>query len=139
MWEKRKDQQPPLYTWNRQHQKDSLPYNTTNSNDQIYNNFNIIPQWQAQAKNHDKRIKGRKTWLSTKKSFIYMSTSSYTLHNCIACVDALASHRCDPGSIPGVVMWDGQVRRVGFLQVLRFPPTQRPSKSKHRCRRAWFI
>ena len=29
-----------------------------------------------------------------------------------------------------------QVRHVGFLRVLRFPPTRRPSERKHRCQRA---
>ena len=32
-----------------------------------------------------------------------------------------------------------QVRQVGFLRVLRFPPTRRPSERKHRCQRAWCI
>jgi len=26
----------------------------------------------------------------------------------------------------------------GFLWVLRFPPTRRPSEHKHRCQRAWL-
>ena len=29
-----------------------------------------------------------------------------------------------------------QVRQVGFLRVLQFPPTRRPSERKHRCQRA---
>ena len=32
--------------------------------------------------------------------------------------------------------YDHQVRQVGFLRALRFPPTRRPSKRKHRCKRA---
>jgi len=32
-----------------------------------------------------------------------------------------------------------QVRQVGFLQAVRFPPTRKPSERKHRCQRAWLI
>ena len=32
-----------------------------------------------------------------------------------------------------------QVRQVGFLRVLRFPPTRRPYERKHRYQRAWLI
>ena len=47
--------------------------------------------------------------------------------------NALAYHRCDPGSIPGIGMWDGHVvRRVGYLRVLRFPPTRRPPNANIR-------
>ena len=54
--------------------------------------------------------------------------------------NALASHRCDPGSIPGVRWSIGhQVRQVGFLRVLRFPPTRRQSERQYWFQRAWLI
>jgi len=31
------------------------------------------------------------------------------------------------------------VRQMGFLRVLQFPPTRRPSERKHRCQGAWII
>ena len=49
-------------------------------------------------------------------------------------VNALASHRCDLGSIPGVGMWDGH---WSPSQASGFPPTRRPKE--HRCQRAWLI
>jgi len=53
-----------------------------------------------------------------------------------------ASHQCDPGSIPGVVC--GRSDRhlpdhVGFLRVLRFPPTQTTPLRHHPSQRGRFI
>ena len=46
--------------------------------------------------------------------------------NLLLLVSALACHRCDPGSNPGVGMWQGSCGLTskvgGFPQVLRFPP-----------------
>ena len=42
-----------------------------------------------------------------------------------AVVNALGCHRCDPGSNPGVGMWQGSCRPSkvgGFPRVLWFPP-----------------
>ena len=38
-----------------------------------------------------------------------LSRPSLTLMYDSRSVNALASHRCDPGSIPGVGMWDGHL------------------------------
>ena len=54
-------------------------------------------------------------------------------------VKALASNRCDPGSIQQPhVRWScgHQVRQVGFFRALRIPPIRRPSERKTRCQRA---
>ena len=53
-------------------------------------------------------------------------------------VNTLASHRCDPDSIPGVGMWDGHV-------VIKSDRWVSPGYSgllpheDHRCQRAWLI
>ena len=64
-------------------------------------------------------------WMSSTFDFVcvFASTSNIAVYSSLRLsgwrsVNALASHRCVPGSIPGVGMWDGhghQVRQVGFL------------------------
>ena len=51
-----------------------------------------------------------------------------------AVVSALACHRCDPGSNPGVCMWQGSGRPSkvgGFPRVLRFPPPRMTTERQH--------
>lgn len=46
----------------------------------------------------------------------------------------LACHRCDPGSNPGFVMWQGRGRPSkvgGFPRVVRFPPARKTTKRQH--------
>ena len=49
-------------------------------------------------------------------------------------VNTLACHHCDPGSNPGVGMWQGSGRSSkvgGFPQVLRFPPPHMTTGHQH--------
>ena len=51
-----------------------------------------------------------------------------------AVVKALACHRCDPGSNPGVSMWQGKGRPSkvgGFPRGLRFPPPRMTTERHH--------
>ena len=53
-----------------------------------------------------------------------------------AVVSVLACHRCDPGSNPGVHMWQGSGRQSkvgGFPRVLRFPPPRMTTERQHPC------
>ena len=50
-------------------------------------------------------------------------------HLCV--VNALACHRCDPGSNPGIGMWPGSGRSSKVGGCLRFPPPRMITERQH--------